>query len=156
MDKKPEAMFKRGEMDFKTVLNKQIDRILEKLTEGEIDKFSNGVEGLYLVLFYYLEKDTEFIKADQQVMEAIKNSVNDVVKDLRIQPEDKDIRVGDIGIQASKLRMALIDRVLGKRRLLLESRRAWDERGTPGEPGEGSEPTEEELERIINPSSEEK
>lgn len=150
-----ETMFKRGEMDFKTVLNKQIDRILEKLTDGEFAKFSNGVEGLYLVLFYYLENDQQFKDADATVMKAIENNVSDIVADLRLQPEEKEIRSGEVGIQASKLRLALIDRVLGKRRLLLESRRAWDERTIPGESGKGSEPTEKELEGIINPGSEE-
>jgi len=149
-----EAMFKRGELDFKTVLNKQLDRILEKLTEGEYDKFSNGVEGLYLVLFYYLEKDPNFKSEDQNVMQQINEFANTIVKDLRIQPEEKEARIDGVGITASKLRFALIDKVLGKRRLLLESRRIWDERKPSGTEGPGTtEPTEKELEGIINPGS---
>jgi hypothetical protein len=145
-----ESMFKRGEVDFKTVLNKQLDRILEKLTEGDFDKFSNGVEGLYLILYYYLENDNQFKTDDATVMKGIENNLNDIVKDLRIQPEEKNIRSGELGIQSSKMRLALIDRVLGKRRLLLESRRAWDER----EPGTTStEPTEAELKGIVDTST---
>jgi hypothetical protein len=145
-----ETMFKRGELDFKTVLNKQLDRILEKLTEGEYDKFSNGVEALYLVLYYYLEKDSDFLADDKKVMESISDNVKDIITDLRLMSEDKEVRLNSIGVQSSKLRLALIDRVLGRRRMLLESRRLWDER-EPGTTAPG-EPTEEELGAIVGSS----
>jgi len=142
-----QTFFKRGELDFKQILFQQINRTLEKLTEGDHIGFIDGVEGIYLMLFYYL--DDTFEKEDKELFKDLSDEQNKIEGDLRLI--DKNISLTVLGLHIAKKRLASLIKLAGRKRLLLQTRRIYDER-TPEEP---IEPSESELSAIVGSGVEE-
>lgn len=142
--KQAPTMFKRGELDFKTILYKQVDRILEKLSNNNYSEFADGVEGLYLSLSYYF--DQEFQEKDHKLLSALKEKIESIRVNPRIYPDMKDQRIGEEVVKTAKVRYANLMLLFGEYRLLLERRRLWDERKS--KQSSRSEPTRDELGRI--------
>jgi len=142
-----QTFFKRGELDFKQILFQQINRTLEKLTEGDHIGFIDGVEGIYLMLFYYL--DDTFEKEDKELFKDLSDEQNKIEGDLRLI--DKDVSLTALGLHIAKKRLASLIKLAGRKRLLLQTRRIYDER-TSEEP---IEPSESELSAIVGSGVEE-
>jgi len=146
-EEKSKTFFKRGELDFKQILFQQMNRTLERLTEGDHIGFIDGVEGIYLMLFYYL--DETFKSEDESLFRELGDEKATIETDLRLF--DKELSFTALGLHIAKKRLANLIRQAGRKRLLLETRRIYDERI----PSESREPSEEELGAIIDSGIEE-
>jgi len=153
-DSKAKKIFKRGELDFKQILFNQLDRTMRALVEGNYQGFIDGVEGLYLLLVYSV--DSDFETQDRELFEKLEPATKSIEGDVMLWPDDKNLMLSSLGLYISKIRLANLIRLAGRKRLLLETRRLWDERkpGESAEPGE-IEPTDEELQAIVDSSIEE-
>jgi len=133
-----------------------MDRTLRALVEGNYQGFVDGVEGLYLILVFTADADTEFQTNDKALFEQLQPEQSRINNDVMLWPDDRELMLSALGLSISKIRLANLIRLAGRKRLLLEGRRLWDERkpGESAEPGE-TEPTDEELSAIVDVSIEE-
>jgi len=149
-------IFKRGELDFKQILFNQMDRTLRALVEGNYQGFVDGVEGLYIILVFTADTDSDFQEQDKKLFDELQPQQSSIDNNVMLWPDDRELMISSLGLQCAKIRLANLIRLAGKKRLLLEGRRLWDERkpGESAEPGE-TEPTDEELQAIVDVSIEE-
>ena len=146
---KGQTSFKKGSIDFKQVLFNQLDRTMRCLTESNYVGFVDGVEGLYLILIFVVDED--FRKEDEKLFNTLNPQLSNLEHDVSLWPEDKEMMLSALGIQTAKVRLANLMILASRNRLLLERRRFYAE----GKDTEPTDPTEEELEKIIGISIEE-
>src|SRR3990167_5737621 len=99
----PQTFFKRGELNFKQILYEQLNRVMEALTKREYLSFMDGVEGLYLLLFYYL--DNKFTEEDDQLFKVLGQEKPKIESDIRLIPEEKESMLTGLGIHIAKKRL---------------------------------------------------
>lgn len=146
------TMFKKGELDFKKILFLQLDRTMRALTEGNYAGFVDGVEGIYILLINTAESDTEFKADDKKLLDELQKEKPEIDDNIMLWPEDRQLMLSALGLKIAKQRLANLVMLAGRHRLLLEQRTIRDETGEEVDYGEL---TDEEIQSIIEDSSDE-